>query len=50
VFAKLAKHFDSFLYAFGGIVSGHSLKHFLAAFAAFWLLRMLWLRAKISDS
>jgi len=48
--AKLAEHFDSFLCAFGGILSGHSLKHFLAALAAYWLLRMLWLRIKITDS
>jgi hypothetical protein len=42
--AKLAEHFDSFLYAFGGILSGHTLKHLFAAFGAHWLLRMLRLR------
>jgi hypothetical protein len=44
LFAKLAEHFDSLLYALGGILSGHSLKHFLAALGACWLLRMLRLR------
>jgi hypothetical protein len=46
LFAKLTEHFDGLLYAFGGILSGHSLKHFLAALGAFWLLRMLRLRVK----
>jgi hypothetical protein len=50
LFAKLAEHFDSLLYAFGGILSGHSLKHFLAALGACWFLRMLRLRVKIPDS
>jgi hypothetical protein len=50
MFAKLAEHFDNLLYALGGILSGHSLKHFLAALGAYWLLRMLRLRVKIPDS
>lgn len=50
LFAKLTEHFDSLLYAFGGILSGHSLKHFLAALGVYWLLRMLRLRVKIPDS
>jgi hypothetical protein len=48
LFAKLAEHFDGFFYAFGGILSGHSLKHLLAAFGACWLLRMLRLRLPYS--
>jgi hypothetical protein len=48
--AKLAAHLDVFLYALGGILSGHSLKHLLAALAACWLLRMLRLRVKIPAS
>ena len=48
--AKLAEHFDGFLYTFGRILSGHSLKHLLAAVGAYWLLRMLRLRVKIPDS
>ena len=50
LFAKLAEQFDSLLYALGRILSGHSLKHFLAALGAYWLLRMLRLRVKIPDS
>jgi hypothetical protein len=43
--AKLAEHFDGALFdATGGIVSGHTVKHLLAAAAIFWLLRMLRLR------
>jgi len=48
--AKLAEQFDRLLYAFGEILSGHSLKHFLAALGACWLLRMLRLRIKIPNS
>jgi hypothetical protein len=49
LFAKLAEHFDSLLYALGRILSGHSIKHFLAALGAFWLLRMLRLRLPSSS-
>jgi hypothetical protein len=43
--AKLTEHFDSAIYAATQqIVSGHTLKHLLAATAMFWLLRMLRLR------
>jgi hypothetical protein len=37
--AKLAEHFDAAIYAAGGLVSGHSLKHLLAAAAAWWIAR-----------
>jgi hypothetical protein len=47
--AKLAEHFDIFFYTPRGMLSGHTLKHFLAAFGAFWLLRMLKLRQPASD-
>ena len=50
LFAKLAEHFDRLLYTFGEILSGHSLKHLLAAFGAFWLLRMLRLRQPSTSS
>ena len=40
--AKLAEHFDAAIYAAGGIVGGHSLKHLLAALAALWILRAFW--------
>jgi hypothetical protein len=42
--AKAAEALDAPIYAFGHFVSGHSLKHVLAALAAWWLLRMLKLR------
>lgn len=43
--AKIAEVLDAPIYALGGIVSGHSLKHLLAALAVWWLLRMLQLRS-----
>ena len=39
--AKVAEVLDAWIYALGGIVSGHTLKHLIAAIAAYWLLRML---------
>lgn len=43
--AKVAEHFDrEILTATASLVSGHALKHLLAAVAMYWLLRMLWLR------
>ena len=42
--AKAAEALDAQIYALGGIVSGHTLKHLLAALAVCWLLRMLQLR------
>lgn len=42
--AKVAEVLDAQIYALGGIVSGHTLKHLLAAVAVWWLLRMLQLR------
>jgi hypothetical protein len=47
--AKVAEHFDRAIFAgTDGIVSGHTVKHLLAAAAIFWLLRMLKLRAPIN--
>jgi hypothetical protein len=46
--AKVVEHFDRATFvATGEIVSGHTLKHLLAAAAIFWLLRMLELRRPI---
>jgi len=47
-FAKLAEALDAPIYALGHIVSGHTIKHLLAAFAVWWLLRMLQLRRPIN--
>ena len=46
--ARLAEVFDRALYAVGGILSGHTLKHLLAALAAVWVLRMIRLRQPVS--
>ena len=37
--AKVAEHFDPVIYAATGVMSGHSLKHLLAAIAAWWAIR-----------
>ncbi len=42
--AKLAEVLDAQIYALGQIVSGHTLKHLVAALSLWWLLRMLQLR------
>jgi hypothetical protein len=42
--AKLAEVLDAPIYALGGIVSGHTLKHLIAALSVWWLARMLRLR------
>ena len=47
--AKLAEHFDGFFYTLTNVVSGHTLKHVVAALGAFWLLRLLRLRVKIPE-
>lgn len=43
--AKIAEIFDEPIYQISGIVSGHTLKHLLAAMGVYWLIRMLRLRA-----
>jgi hypothetical protein len=39
--AKLFEIFDAQIFKLGNIISGHSLKHFAAALAIYWLVRML---------
>ena len=46
--AKLAELLDAQIYALGHLLSGHTLKHLLAALAVWWLLRMLQLREPVS--
>jgi hypothetical protein len=36
--AKLLEHFDAAIFSFTGVVSGHSLKHVVAALGIFFLL------------
>lgn len=45
--AKVAESYDAAIYGFGGLVSGHTVKHLLAALGAWWLLRMLRYRAPV---
>lgn len=45
--AKIFEAADRPIFAFGGIVSGHTLKHVAAAISAWWILRMLRFRAVI---
>ncbi len=40
-FAKLAEAGDREIYDLGQVVSGHTVKHLLAALAIYWILRML---------
>jgi len=42
--SKLFEALDNQIFMLGGIVSGHTLKHLAAAFAVYWLLRMLYKR------
>jgi len=44
VLAKILEAADKPIFAAGHIVSGHTLKHFAAAFSTYWVLRMLSLR------
>ena len=44
VAAKIAEVLDAQIYALTGVLSGHTLKHLLAALALAWLVRMLLLR------
>ena len=46
--AKLLEVANNFVFALGHIVSGHTLKHVVAAASAYWLPRMLRLRAPIA--
>ena len=46
--AKLAEVLDAQIYAVGHVVSGHTLKHLIAACAVWWLVRMLELRVPLS--
>jgi len=48
VLAKILEAADRPIFALGHIVSGHTLKHIAAAICAYWILRMLRLRAPIA--
>lgn len=42
--AKLFESADQYIFRFGHLVSGHTLKHLAASAAGYWLLRMLQIR------
>lgn len=46
--AKLLEHFDHQVYSFGGIVSGHTLKHLAAAAACFAILKLFQVRRPLA--
>jgi len=39
--AKIAEKMDASLYSIGGLISGHTIKHLLAALALYWLFHMI---------
>ena len=39
VLAKVAEYFDAAIYGATGFLSGHSIKHLLAALAVWWAIR-----------
>ncbi len=45
--AKLLEAADRLIFRWGGIISGHTIKHLAAAFSAYWILCMLQLRAPV---
>jgi hypothetical protein len=48
--ARVAEVFDALIYEAGKILSGHSVKHLLAALAAAWVLRMIRLRTPLGST
>lgn len=48
--AKIFEAVDKLIFALSKIVSGHTIKHLFAALSAYWILRMLRLRAPIPVS
>jgi hypothetical protein len=48
VLAKVFEVSDREIFALGGLVSGHTMKHLAAALATYWLLRMLKLRSPLA--
>lgn len=45
--SKLFEFLDMVIFSLGGLISGHAIKHLLAALAAFWLLRMFLYRKPV---
>ena len=49
VLAKVAEYFDAGLYTTTGVISGHSVKHLLAALSTFWIVLAFRQPAKLSS-
>ena len=47
--AKLLEALDRMIFRWGGVVSGHTLKHLVSAIAGYWILQMLQRRRPISE-
>jgi hypothetical protein len=47
--AKIVESLDWEIYALGGVISGHTLKHLFAALAIYWILRMLQKRSPVPE-
>lgn len=47
--AKVAEHFDAAIYSAGQILSGHSIKHVLAALAFWWAIRAFGAGSQVSQ-
>ncbi len=47
--AKVFEAADRPIFALGHVISGHTVKHLVAAFSAYWILRMLRLRAPLAS-
>ncbi len=48
--SKVAEKLDTEIYALGQLISGHTIKHFLAAAAVYWILRMLMKRVPVEGN
>lgn len=48
--AKIAESLDREIYALGGVISGHTLKHLFAALAVYWILIMLQKRSPVLEN
>jgi hypothetical protein len=49
IFAKLTETFDQQIFSLGQVMSGHTIKHILAAVGSYWILRMLERREPIAE-
>jgi hypothetical protein len=49
ILSKIFELLDRLIFAVGGMVSGHTLKHLAAVMSTFWIFRMVSARRRISD-